>query len=174
MQHNKEMIIETLNQAIQLEKDGLENYLEFALTTEDPTGKNMFINLARDEFFHMNIIEEIIIHYENEGSWKIIPMKHSLFQEIKPTLEDIDYFSRGKEELNQIHALEMAMKFESRSRDKYDYLASLASPQEAKNIFEKLAQMEQNHYNILEIQKASITETGLWLEIAPQGMESLV
>jgi len=47
---------EALRTAIEMEKDSLYKYLEFAKGTKDVSGKNMFIRLSMDEFSHMELL----------------------------------------------------------------------------------------------------------------------
>lgn len=166
-------IIEILDQAVELEKQGLKAYLEYARMTDDRTGKDMFILLARDEFDHMSLIEKIQEEYAGTGNFPRKKAPKSAFANILPKLKDIKSFSQGQEGVNQSHALEMALKFEDRARDMYQQLADMCKSDEAKGLFLTLVEIEQGHYDLLNAQKESISGTGLWAEIPDMGMEYL-
>ena len=175
MDTDRQEILKVLLQAIEFEKDGLKTYLEYARMTEDPTGKDMFILLARDEFDHMTILERLMEEIREKGEWPEIEMeRESPFKKILPRLADAESISRGKEGINQVHALDMALTFEGRARDLYQELADKTENEFARSIFLNLVEIEQAHYDILEEQKNSIQDTGLWIEITGLGMESLM
>ncbi len=166
--------VSALKTAVQWEKEGLKTYLDYALMTNSETGKNMFIQLARDEHLHMTILEKLIARHETGETQEPIELVESIFQKLRPSLRDIDNYTRGIEETNQIHALEMGMKFESRSRDFFRDMADKAEDEEERAIFRYLEDMEDAHYHILNAQRAGLTDTGTWIEIAPLGMESFI
>ena len=163
-----------LAKALKLEKDGLKTYLDFAGMTEDKSGKDMFILLAKDEFEHMTIIERTIDEYSSNGCIAGFSPGKGFSAGILPGLKDIDNYRKGGDGTNQLHALEMALKFESRSRELYMELAEKSESDVAKSMFMTLAEMEKAHYDILDAQKNSITGTGLWIEISGLGMENLL
>jgi rubrerythrin len=174
MPKDAKKIIQALAKAIEWEREGLRTYLGYALATQDITGKNMFIILAGDEMQHAGILEEQMEKFARDGKWKRMTLEPSIFEKLKPSLEDIDNFDRGMDGVNQLYALEMAAGFESRSRDLYEMMAGDADDEEGRAIFEYLSRMEQAHYDIIEAQKNSISQTGLWIEIAGLGMETLL
>ncbi|MCE1245016.1 MAG: ferritin family protein [Firmicutes bacterium] len=174
MKSSDSEITEILAKALQLEKNGLKTYLEYAGYTEDKSGKDMFIILARDEFEHMTIIEKVIEEYSGKSTLVGLNIGKGFSSAILPDLKDIDNYRKGGDGTNQFHALEMALKFESRSRELYLDLAEKAQSVEAESMFLTLAEMEKAHYEILEAQKNSIAGTGLWIELAGAGMENLL
>ena len=58
MINQKDKLIDNLRKAVEIEDNGLINYLKFARQTKDETGKNMFIRLAMDEHEHHIILEK--------------------------------------------------------------------------------------------------------------------
>lgn len=174
MDSDRQEILKALLQAIDFEKDGLKTYLDYARMTEDATGKDMFILLARDEYDHMTILENMMSEVREKGEWPQLEMdRESPFKKILPRIKDAGTLSRGSEGINQMHAIDIALEFEGRARDLYKELAEKCGNKYAESIFLNLVEIEQAHYDILEAQKGSISDSGLWLEIAGMGMESL-
>lgn len=173
MNHQKHDPAEALAQAAALEKEGLGTYLKFALATADITGKNMFIQLARDEYFHMQILEKARKEIAGGNPCPSFDRTPSAFAGLLPKLKDIKNFTRSADGINQIHALEMAEKFEEKSRDYYTEMAEKTDNPDVESIFRYMAEMEDTHYHILSAQKAALTDGGTWIELEQPGMEYL-
>ncbi|MFP4496696.1 MAG: ferritin family protein [Vulcanimicrobiota bacterium] len=174
MPQPKDQITGALNSAIRLEKEGIKTYLDYARATEDITGKNMFILLARDEVDHMLILEEQLQNFTSCARWKEMSVKPSTIKKILPKLKDVDNLPRGISGINQVEALEMALESEERARRLYSSLADQIEDKTAKALFLYLADMERAHWDILNAQKNSIQETELWVEIADLNMDQLM
>jgi len=172
--NSEKEIVEALTMALDLEKNGLKTYLDYARLTRDVGGKDLFILLARDEYDHMSVIEDLLTAYVEKGEWPRIQIEESIIEKIMPKMEDIDNFTHSGEGMNRMHAIEMALKFETRSRDIYQNLANKTKDDIVCDLFLGLVAIEEAHYNILNLQKNSITKTGMWLEIADIGMEHLL
>ncbi len=141
-----------LEQAMELEQEGLQIYLKAAQTTKDKKGQEMFTTLADDEQKHYNLIKRQHIALTSEGNWVGS-------SETKPVDIDLDkpLFPKGRE------ALEKAVTIKSSDRDallsgldieikSYDFYRRAASEIEnllGKQMFEFLAGQEESHFNVL-------------------------
>lgn len=163
--------IEGLRTAIQLEKEGLRAYLRFARQTKDETGKNMFIILASDEVDHMSILEKQLESHLEGGPWVKVETKDSDIQKILPRIREKAPKTEGKSGLHQVDALRMALDFEKRSMDFYTGQAGLTQDPVAKELFQKLARMEEAHYEIIQAELDSIGRTGFWFNVPEFSLE---
>ena len=64
-------VLEAVEAAIQLEKDGVAFYTEAASQIDDPRGKRMFQSLARDETAHLELFEDARAALLNGGGWPL-------------------------------------------------------------------------------------------------------
>ncbi len=154
--------VEILTLAIAVEKESLRRYLELAWQTKDPTGKDIFIRLAMDEYIHRETLEEQITVL-NEGR-EIQPVKlpPSLFEKVLPKLSEKNLRIKGKEYQDRLDALLMALEAERKARDFYYQKAEQIQQGHLRDIFIRLAEMEKAHSDIIQAEIDHIQQTGFW------------
>ena len=64
---NKDEIVDVLNIAIAAEKDAQQKYRKIAEMIEEAEGKEIFNNLAEEEYRHQRILEDQFYHMSNKG-----------------------------------------------------------------------------------------------------------
>jgi rubrerythrin len=64
---NKDEIVNVLNIAIAAEKDAQEKYRRISEMIEDTVGKEIFSNLAEEEYKHQRILEDQFYQMSNRG-----------------------------------------------------------------------------------------------------------
>ncbi len=141
-----------LEQAMKLEKEGRQFYLQAVRTTQDKKGKETFSSLADDEQNHYNLIKNQHIALAGEGNGLDSP-------EIKPVEIDLDkpLFPRGLEALEKAvktqssdwDALLFGLDIEIKSYDLYRKAAQDIEEPLGKQMFEFLAGQEKGHFEIL-------------------------
>ena len=141
--------VEILKMAIQMEKAGLRTYLKFAKDTNDEIGKNLFITLAGDELDHVDILEEHLESQVENRTWKNGQIEESLIQKIIPKISKYEIKIKG-EEIEQTDALRIALQQEKDSIDFYTRQIEETDDPAAKDLFQKLVEMEELHYKIQE------------------------
>jgi rubrerythrin len=139
-----------LQMAIQTEIDGHNFYQKFAAQTEDANARAMFERLARDEIMHLELLRNTRAMLEESGEWaeyKGVSLAPSTGAPI---------FSRQRVEQNvvaytsDLSALRVAYLIEKDAVDFYTRAAQETSDPNGKRMFLDLAQMEQEHLNLLE------------------------
>ena len=158
---NKE-VYALLKNAVKLEKNGLKNYLRYARQTQDLAGKNMFIILANDEFDHMNLLEGIIEKMEKDESLQEIKIDHSVIENVIPNLRNKDVQTKGTEGQDQLSALRVAVDLERDSIKLYETIRDKADDPEVKRIAQRLVEMEDSHYQLIQAEIDSIMGIGMW------------
>ncbi len=158
----KPEIVELLKKAIQLEKNGLKNYLKYARQTADIYGKNMFILLANDEFDHMTILENIVADLDQHVSLKEVRIDLSDIEKVVPKLREKDVLTKGTEGQDQLSALRTAANLERDSIHLYEGIRDKADDPDVKRIAQRLVEMEESHYELIQAEIDSILGTGFW------------
>jgi rubrerythrin len=164
-------ILKAFKMGIETELRGLEAYLGFARKTKDESGKNMFITLAKDELEHFRILERAMVQTEVGESLGDITVSESIIQRITPKLRDRDSRIKGESGVDQVNALTTALDQERRSIELYRQQLSKPISPEARTIFQRLMEMEEAHYDLIQAELDSINETGFWFKIQEFDLE---
>ena len=138
-------VIKALETALEAEKTGLINYLNFAYQTKDETGKNMFLRLAMDEFEHMRILVRQAYSFQKEECFLPVTIEPSTIEKLVPKLTDKDLRIRGKQGIDQLAALRTALDLEDQAVKFYRNQGQTSQDLNAKTMYERLVEMEQAH-----------------------------
>lgn len=160
-----------LKTAIEAEKKSLKNYLEFGLKTDDASGKNMFLRLASDELEHVNLLERQSHSLQECGDWLKIEIEPSDVEMIVPRLGEKDLKIRGTSGQDQVTALHTALALEKRAHDFYSVQARQADDSKAREMYQRLAEMEAAHYELVQAEIDAIGNTGFWLGLREFSLE---
>jgi len=170
MVHKK--IVEVLNLAKEIEKEGILSYLDIARRTKDISGKNMFITLAQEEVSHYLALEKEVIKFLEEGHSEHIEIPVSEIEKVAPEITKREKRKKGKSELNELDALEIALEQEKKSMEFYKSKMEEMEDENLKALFKRLYEMEQNHYDLIFAQLDYIKGTGFWFDIPEFSMEA--
>jgi rubrerythrin len=161
-----------LAQAVGIEMDGLEVYLRFAMQTQVPTGKNMFIRLAKDELQHLRLFEE---YRSKLLAGKEVAVASSNLKPIQlagPELRKIDRVTKGRAQADELAALEAARDFERRSIEFYARWASKTADLELRKLLLTLKEVEESHFELIQAEIDSLSGTGFWFGIPEFNLEA--
>lgn len=157
--------VKALKTAIEIEDQGLLNFLKFARQTKDTTGKNMFIRLAMDEHEHRLIIEKQLTNLMEGKPLIKIKIPKSEIEQVAPTIRDKQQKTRGESGLLEIDALNTALDLERKAAEFFREQANLISDADAKALFIRLAEWEDAHFDLIQAELDSIQGTGFWFGI---------
>jgi rubrerythrin len=161
-----------ITKAIEVEKNGLQTYLKFARETEEVSGKNMFILMANDEFDHMNLLEGMLKEIaKKEGGFVPEDVDLSIIEKIVPKLRKKDRLTVGKAGADELVALKAARDMERNAIEYYQKLHDSLTDQKMRKIVQRLVEMEEGHYDIIQMQIDSVTNTGFWFDMAEFSLE---
>ena len=158
-QATKEML-EGLKQAMQAERHGQAFYQMAAQSTADPTGQEVFAQLAREEQSHF---EFLAAHYRSlleQGvpaagakldAQGALPGTSPIFSEALR--------ARIKEAHLEMSALSIAVQLELNALSHYRELARKAPLDEVRRFFQQLSEWESSHYHALLAQQQSLQES---------------
>ena len=157
--------VKALRYAIKVEQNGLITYIKLARKTKDITGKNMLIGLARDEFYHMITLEKQLESIVENHRWIKVDIEESEIEKLVPKISEYIGRIKGERALSEEDALQVALSQEKQSIDFYKEQYEKAQTPEAKEMFRRLIEMEESHYNLVLAQLDYIKKTGFWFGI---------
>ena len=157
--------IKALKTAIEVEDNGLVTFLKFARRTKDITGKNMFIRLAMDELEHRQILEKQLNKILEGGTWEAVEVPTSEIEQLRPAIREKQQRTRGESGLAEMDALNTALDLEKKAAAFFREKAEIIEEPEAKDLFVRLAEWEDAHYEIIQAELDSIKGTGFWFGI---------
>jgi rubrerythrin len=163
--------LDALKAALEAEKDGVKTYLELARKTGDPTGKNMFIALAQDEEDHARVLAEQIRRLEENLEWCEYRDHGSEIEKLRPNLEPVEARKKSTEGMNELDALRVALAQEKEAIDLYKRQAEELEDKRAREMYARLAEMEESHYDLIQAQVDHIEGTGYWFGIPEFSLE---
>ncbi|MCS7280998.1 MAG: ferritin family protein [Desulfobacterota bacterium] len=138
---------EALGEAIRMEEEGKEFYLEFSKNVRGNWLKEMFKELALEEENHIKTVKKVYEKIKNEGKledWIVNtqnrpPVFGSIFDEA--VIKDVKVLE------DEISATSMAMGIEEKSIEHYEKLAkAFETDPKLKRFFLTLSYEERGHY----------------------------
>lgn len=160
------MIKDAIETAIKMETDAISFYGEAAKKTGYPFGKEMFKGFIKDETRHLKMLQ---------GIFKGLNIA---FEFVRPKETIKTVFSEMKDEMMQkakalddeLEAVSIAMKMEKEGYDYYKKAAANADSDKEKELFERLAEEENDHYSILNETYNFLDNTGHWYMYEERGI----
>ncbi len=155
-------LMKALKTAYEAEKEGLRSYLKYAKQTKVATGKNMFIQLALDEIDHMDLIEKFM-----EKTLAGQPIEHvnipkGRLSKFMPSTKDLKFAEKSG--LGDEEALKVALAHEEKAMKFYTEEAEKATDPKVKDFFQKLAEVEKKHFDIIKAEIDFMSQDGFWFD----------
>ncbi len=159
-----------IQDAIRLEINGQAFFNEAASLTHNELGKKMFVRLAQEEVKHLETFSLLFSQVIQSDEWK----KQVRSEELKgpsPVIQELSERMKRAEGKSEVEALRIGMELEQKAIDFFTHSASKMDDPKAKEIFEKIADEERFHYDLLQAQYDSVTGSGFWLDSAEFAMD---
>ncbi len=155
-----------LRQAIQLEKEGRKFYLQAAEGAIDPRGEEMFRSLAEDEESHLRIVQRQYQALTSGEGWvreenlpeRPIDLGQPLFPPSEEAMKEVI-----AADASDIEALHFALELENNAYNMYGKAAEETTEPAGKAMYEHLAGMERDHFNLLMANYEYFSTAGRWL-----------
>ncbi|MFQ5886913.1 MAG: hypothetical protein ACE5II_06740, partial [Anaerolineae bacterium] len=140
MEENR-IVVQRIEMAMEIEREGRKFYLDAAERTEDDRGKAMWRSLARQEALHIEYLTNARRSLVEEGQWASFGMEGVRFlgqQEMRRIFPET---AEGEVEpgADELAALKTGIEMEIKSRDLYEDLAKKTKNPQGKDMYEKLA-----------------------------------
>jgi len=166
-------ILGIIKESIRLELDGQSFFEHVADATHNELGKKMFNKLANDEAQHLKVFSEIFTDLVGED-WKKhmgdvkkgakSPMIDALAKKVE---------SAGKEgRASELEAISIAMDLERNAIEFFCGAANKTTDTKARDVFNRIADEERLHFDLLQAQYDNLTNFGYWFDIAEFRMDS--
>ncbi|MEJ2627058.1 MAG: ferritin family protein [bacterium] len=162
---------EILKTAIAVEVNGRDTFTLLAHKTQNKNGKKMFEQLAKDEKEHQTILEQQLEHVSKNGTWKEIHIPASKVQSLVPKVREKQIKTKGEAKLGEIDALNTALDLERKTAQFFRDQAEVVDDTQAKDMFLRLAEWEDSHFDLIQAQLDSVKNTGMWFGVASFRMD---
>jgi rubrerythrin len=166
-------IIDVMRESIKLELNGKSFFEQVADATHNELGKKMFMKLANDETQHLTIFSDMFTKLVGE-EWKThvgdfkSPDKAPLIEALVKKIA-----SAGKEaRASELEAISIAMDLERNAIEFFNGAAQKTSDAKAREVFNKIADEERLHYDLLQAQYDYLSNSGYWFDVAEFKMDA--
>lgn len=165
-------IEDAIRGAIQLEIDGQKFFNHAADVTENDNGKKMFMWLADEEVKHLEAFGKLFSKILKGDDWKKYirgdngNTEAPLITKLKAGTKE----GSGKIELD---AIRIGMELEKNAIQFFQDASRKADDPVASRIFNQIAEEEKFHYDILQSQYDSVTNSGFWMGSADFKMDGM-
>jgi rubrerythrin len=152
-----------IQEAIKLEINGQAFFHEAAEVTHNELGKKMFVRLAQEEVKHLEAFSHLFSKIIQSDEWKKQVERESL-KGPSAVIQDLAQRMKRAEGQSEVEALRIGMELEQKAIDFFKGSADGMADAVAKEIFDKIADEERFHYDLLLAQYDSVTGSGFWLD----------
>lgn len=147
-----------VQRAVQTEREGNRYYMQAADGTRDPKAVRMFEQLARDELYHVKVLEDLyndLLDEDTSGSVEGFP----IFQDREKATDGLfpDF-------ANDYEVLRRAVSDEIEAREFYRKSAEACASEKARDLFEDLVEMEDGHVRLLQAEIDFLEKTGFYFD----------
>jgi rubrerythrin len=160
-------VLEAIETAIQVEKDGFAFYSEAAERIESPKGRRMFKTLAKDEAAHLKLFEDARRALLETGEW---PSPEAV-EAVSPRRSvDPGIFPKGGDARSievpehQLKVLQRGIKAEEDSIAFYTEQRDQVDDPDARAMYAYLIEQEEGHRTILQGEYDYLAGTGFWFD----------
>jgi len=164
---------EAIKTAIQLEKDGRKFFEQAAEETENELGKKMFRKLADDEIRHLVTFEKMFKTLTDPKTWGQLLKEGQPRKRMPYFAEKAENRSPAEHGADELSALRQALEVERKAIDFFRGVAGGTEDPEAKRIFELIAEEEVSHYDLIQAQIDSVTNSGFWFDVGEFQMDGM-
>jgi rubrerythrin len=148
--------LEALGIAIYNEQAAYDFYRSLEGTIENESGKKKFKFLAEDEKRHRQLLEE---RYEKESNGRKF-----VFDPGRAKRVDVNVDSQT----SAIDAVDLAIEAEKAAFEFYKQAAGKTSDENGRRMFERLAEDEEGHYEILRAEREALLGGPYWFSADEQ------
>jgi rubrerythrin len=166
-------IVGIIKETIKLELDGQAFFEHVADATHNELGKKMFMKLANDEAKHLKVFSDIFTELVGED-WK----KHAGDMRKRGSAPMIDALAKkvksaGKEgRASELEAISVGMELERNAIEFFCNAANKTTDSKARDVFNRIADEERLHFDLLQAQYDHLTNSGYWFDVAEFRMDS--
>ncbi|MDH5468859.1 MAG: ferritin family protein [Candidatus Aminicenantes bacterium] len=170
MEEMSKQVENAIKEAIRLEVNGRNFFNHAAEITHNELGKKMFRKLAAEETKHIQAFSNLFSEILKETDWKKFVRDEELKGE-STLIEKLKERMKGAEGKSETQALSIGMELEENAIRFFQKAAEEVADPVAKEIFLSISEEEKFHYDLLQAQHDSLTNSGFWLDSAEFQMD---
>jgi rubrerythrin len=163
-------VVNAIREAIKLEINGKAFFESATEMTHNELGKKMFRKLAQDEMRHLDSFGQLFNAMIGREDWEKFVNKEELTGQSSIIEELVSRMKKG-ERAGELEAISIGMELERKAIDFFEKSAKETTDPQAKEIFDKICEEEALHYDLLQAQYDSVTNSGFWLDVAEFKMD---
>jgi len=156
---------ESIQTAIQMEKDGFSFYQKAATQTSSDMGKSIFEGIAKDELLHLEVFQKLFEDNVGKSEWDDLVDSSKKYQDLSIFPKDLKAIEGANPDTNELDALRIAMDSEKEAIDYYTVIWENSDDDEVKKIIDVIIDQEKKHYFLLEQEFSHLSNTGYWYEL---------
>ncbi|MBL7149312.1 MAG: ferritin family protein [Candidatus Cloacimonetes bacterium] len=157
--------------AIQLEIDGRNFFLKAVEMSHNKLGKKMFQKLADDELRHLTDFKNIFSSIIKGEDWdKLVESETS--KTISPVIKELTSRLEKAGSASEIEAIKIGMELERKAIHFFEDFTKELDDAQTKEIVLNICDEERFHYDLLQSQYDSVTNSGFWLDVAEFSMDA--
>jgi rubrerythrin len=155
---------QAMKTAIEMEKSGHRFFTEASNKVKHEVGRKLFSRLAAEEIDHMRTFEKIFGEVSGGADWK------EAMKAIQPA-KRVPYFDEARKEFKvedmsvELDYLKKALDLEREAMRFFEGAVEEAESPEAREIFKRILDEEQGHYDLIQSEIDSINGTGFWFDV---------
>jgi rubrerythrin len=150
--------LKAIRVAMDAEMGAYQNYSKAAKMTKNPRGRDMFNQLSEFEMNHYKRLRDLLKSIQEKGEWTLYPGtslgKPAALKAVQPP--------KGRDQLNDMDALKMAIRAEKKAHSYYRSMVELTRDPRGRDMYKRLAEEEELHEKLLNDQYYSLHNTGIW------------
>jgi rubrerythrin len=167
-EQNQELI-DIAREAIRLELSGRAFFDHALEKTHNELGKKMFRKLAQDEIRHLDTFRQLFGSLIGDEDW--INLVQVEKEGSSPVIDQLKARMKKEQKAGELEAISIGMELEKRAVDFFTVCSNKTSHPQAREIFEKICREEQFHYDLLQSQYDSVSNSGFWMDISEFRMD---
>ena len=155
---------QAMRTAIEMEKSGHRFFTEASNKVKHEVGRKLFSRLAAEEIDHMRTFEKIFNEVSGGADWK------EAMKAVQPARK-VPYFDEARKEFKaedmsvELDYLKQALDLERDAMNFFEKAIQDAESPEAKEIFKRIHDEEQGHYDLIQSEIDSINGNGFWFDV---------
>ncbi len=164
-------VAQVIREAVKLEINGKAVFDHAAEVTHNELGKKMFKKLAEDETKHLDAFGQLFSSVLGGEDWRKFVDKEEL-KGSSSVIEELLPRMKKEGRAGELEALRIGMELERKAIDFFEKSAKETTDPKAKEIFDKICEEERLHYDLLQAEYDSVTNSGFWFDIAEFRMDA--
>jgi rubrerythrin len=156
--------------AIEMEVSGYKFFMDAAGKVQSEAGKKMFTRLANEEVEHQKTFQKIFDEVSGGREWKVA------VKSVQPA-KRVPYFDEAREQFEakdlsvELDFLNKALEIERKAMQFFEQAIVDAENPEAAEVFRRIRNEEQLHYDLIQTQIDNLSHNGYWFDVMEYKMD---